>query len=213
MSKIKLYHCREARSLRPLWALEEMELPYEPVLLPFPPRVLAKEYLDINPIGTIPFLVDGEVRMTESTAICLYLVTRYGPTSLALSPDEADYPRFLNWLFFSDATLTFPQTIVLRYRKFEAPENGANQAADDYEKWFHGRLRAVESALEDREWLCAGRFTIADIAIAYALYLADRVVGLGANFGPNVSAYLERACARPGFRRASTVDAQAPAWR
>ncbi|WP_340316117.1 glutathione S-transferase family protein [Rhizorhabdus argentea] len=210
---LKLYHCRETRSLRPLWALEEMGIPYEPVMLPFPPRALAREYLDINPIGTIPFLVDGEVRMTESTAICLYLTTRYGPTPLALSPDERDYPLFLNWLFYSDATLTFPQTIVLRYRQLEAPENRAERPAADYEKWFNGRLRAVESALADREWLCAGRFTIADIAIAYALYLADRVVGLGANFGPNVRAYLDRACARAGFKRASIVDSQAPAWR
>jgi glutathione S-transferase len=210
---LELYHCREARSLRPLWALEEMEIPYKPVLLPFPPRVLAKEYLAINPVGTVPFLVDGDVQMTESTAICLYLTSRYGPTSLALSPEEKDYPLFLNWLFYSDATLTFPQTIVLRYRKLEAPENRAEQPAADYEKWFYGRLKSVELALADREWLCGGRFTIADIAIAYALYLAQHVVGIGDRFGPNVRAYLERACARPGFKRASAVDAQAPAWR
>jgi hypothetical protein len=121
---LKLYHCREARSLRPLWALEEMGIPYEPILLPFPPRAHAREYLDINPIGTIPFIADGEVRMTESTAICLYLATRYGPTDLTLSPDEKDYPQFLNWLFYSDATLTFPQTIVLRYQHSKYPRTG-----------------------------------------------------------------------------------------
>lgn len=210
---LMLYHCREARSLRPLWTLEEMEIPYEPVLLPFPPRALAREYLAINPLGTVPFLIDGDVRMTESTAICLYLAMRHGPTPLTLSPEEQDYPLFLNWLFFSDATLTFPQTIILRYRQLEAPDKRAEQPAADYEKWFHGRLRTVEAALAGREWLCGGRFTIADVAIAYALYLADRVVGLGAAFGPNVRSYLERACARPGFQRANKVDLQAPAWR
>jgi hypothetical protein len=61
--------------------------------------------------------------MNESTAICLYLATRYGPSPLVLSSDQADYPHFLNWLFFSDATLTFPQTIVLRHRQFEVPGN------------------------------------------------------------------------------------------
>jgi glutathione S-transferase len=74
-------------------------------------------------------------------------------------------------------------------------------------------LRAVEEALADRDYLCAGRFTMADIVIAYALHLADAIVGLGNGFGPNVRAYLERARARPGFVRAMKVDAQAPAWR
>lgn len=210
---LKLYHCREARSLWPLWTLEEMQLPYEPVMLSFPPRALEPSYLEINPLGTIPYMVDGEVRMSESTAICLYLTARYGPTPLALSSDEADYPLFLNWLFFSDATLTFPQTIVLRYRRFEPPERRIDQAAADYEKWFFGRLRIVENALADREWLCSGRFTIADIAIAYALHLAEAIVGLGDGFGPNVRSYLARARARPAYELVMQVDAKAPSWR
>lgn len=208
---IELYHCRETRSLRPLWALEELGLTYRPVFLPFPPRALDKSYLAINPLGTIPYLIDDEVRMSESTAICLYLAARYGPSSLAVSIDEPDYGLFLNWLFFSDATLTFPQTIVLRYRQFEPGR--ADQAAADYERWFYGRLKVVEAALADREWLCGGRFTIADIAIAYGLYLGDQIVGLGSEYGPNVRSYLDRACARPAFQRASEVDAEAPPWR
>jgi len=210
---IQLYHCRGARSLRPIWALEELGLAYEPVFLPFPPRAKAREYLEINPLGTIPYLIDGDSRMTESSGICLYLTTKYGPTPLALTPDEPDYPAFLNWLLFSDATLTFPQTLVLRYRQLEPPERRAVQAADDYEKWFYGRLKAVEAALEGREWLCGGRFTIADIAIGYALWLGDEVVGLGAGYGPNAKAYLDRCRARPGFQRALAVDAQSPGWK
>ncbi len=210
---IRLYHCQGARSFRPLWALEEMGLPYEPVLLPFPPRAKAREYLEINPLGTIPYMIDGENRMTESTGICVYLAERYGPTDLAVAPNEADYAAYLNWLFFSDATLTFPQTLVLRYRFLEAPERRAAQAADDYDKWFFGRLKAVESALEGRDFLCANRFTMADIAIGYALYLGDEFVGLGERFTPNVRRYLDALKQRPGFKRALGVDALAPDWR
>src|SRR6201996_9820937 len=75
---ITLYHCTTARSFRVLWALEELGLPYDLKMLPFPPRVLAKQYLALNPLGTIPFLIDGETRMTESSGICHYLGTRYG---------------------------------------------------------------------------------------------------------------------------------------
>jgi glutathione S-transferase len=207
---IKLYHCRDARSLRPLWTLEEMGLPYEPVLLPFPPRVFAKPYVSENPLGTVPLLIDGDVRMTESSGICLYLTQAYGPTPLALTPNEKDYPNFLNWLFFSDATLTFPQTLVLRYRQFEAPERRNEQVAADYEKWFYGRLRAVEAALDSREWLCGDRFTIADICIAYALHLADGRARLGAGLTPRVRQYLDRARARASFGRLLALEARAP---
>ena len=102
---------------------------------------------------------------------------------------------------------------VMRYRRLEPPERRNEQAAADYERWFLARLRAVESALSDRPYLCGDRFTIADIAIAYALHLADSVVDLGHGFGPNVRAYLDRARARPGFIKAMEVDERAPEWR
>ena len=143
---ITLYHCHGARSFRPLWMLEEMGLPYELKMLPFPPRVFAKDYLALNPLGTIPLMIDGETRMTESSGICHYLGTRYGPTPLIVGLDEPAYGAFLNWMYFSDATLTFPQTLVLRYSQLEPEERRNPQVATDYAKWFLGRLRAVEAA-------------------------------------------------------------------
>ena len=143
---ITLYHCHAARSFRPLWMLEEMGLAYDLKMLPFPPRVFAKEYLALNPLGTIPYLIDGETRMTESSGICHYLGTRHGPTPLVVGVDEPAYGAFLNWMYFSDATLTFPQTLVLRYTQLEPEERRNPQVATDYAKWFFGRLRAVEAA-------------------------------------------------------------------
>ena len=171
---ITLYHCAAARSFRPLWMLEELGLAYELKMLPFPPRVLAKHYLAINPLGTIPFMIDGETRMTESSAICHYLGTRYGPTPLVVGADEPAYGAYLNWLHFGEATLTFPQTLVLRYSLLEPEERRSPQVAADYAKWFLGRLRAVEAALGHAETLCADRFTAADISVGFALRLAER---------------------------------------
>ncbi|MCH9752582.1 MAG: glutathione S-transferase family protein [Alphaproteobacteria bacterium] len=199
---LTLYHCSHARSLRPLWCLEEMELEFELVNLPFPPRVFAKEYKEINPLGTIPFLVDGETRMSESTGICHYLTQRYGPTPLDVAVDHAEFGAFLNWLYFSDATLTFPQTLVLRYTQLEPEERRLPQAAEDYGAWFSGRLRHVENALETRDYLVADRFTIADIAIGYALHLADRLPPIRDRLGPNAREYLDRLRSRPAFERA-----------
>ncbi|MBB5048915.1 glutathione S-transferase [Rhodopseudomonas rhenobacensis] len=207
---ITLYHCQAARSFRALWMLEELGLPYELKMLPFPPRVFAKEYLAINPLGTVPLMIDGGTRMTESSGICHYFGTRHGPTPLVVGVDEPGYGDYLNWMFFSDATLTFPQTLVLRYSQLEPEERRSPQVAADYAKWFLGRLRAVEAATGQAETLCAGRFTAADVVNGYALRLAE-LIGLGKEFGPNVAAYWARLQQRDGYRRAVAAEDQAGA--
>jgi glutathione S-transferase len=205
---ITLYHCRAARSFRVLWMLEEMGLEYELKMLPFPPRALAKEYLSLNPLGTVPLMVDGETRMTESSGICHYLGTRYGPTPLIVDENEKDYGAFLNWMYFGDATLTFPQALVLRYGRFEPEERRSPQVVTDYAKWFFGRLRAVEQATASVEALAAGRFTAADIVVGYALRLAE-MIGLGADFGPNVARYWQGLRERDGYRKAVAAEESA----
>lgn len=198
---IRLYHCKGARSVRPLWTLEEMGIPYELEVMKFPPRFLHEGYLGVNPLGTVPCMTDGDLTMTESAGICQYLVDCHGPSELGLTPKDKDYGLYLNWLHRSDATLTFPQTIVLRYTQLEPEERRLKQAADDYTQWFFSRLKSVEQATGEREFLCAGRFTIADICIAYALYLAD-TLGLRGGFKPNTEAYYKRLSQRPAFQRA-----------
>ena len=203
---IELWHCPDARSFRPLWALEELGLDYELHLLPFPPRVREPAYLEVNPLGTIPALIDGETFMTESAAIVQYLVTRHGPSELAVPLDDPRHGAWLNWLHFGEATLTFPQTLVLRYRTFEPGR--ADAAADDYARWFLSRLKHVERALATAEWLCADRFTAADISVAYALLLA-RQLKLDAKFSPAIQAYWARVSTRPAFlaaKRAQKMD-------
>jgi glutathione S-transferase len=206
---ITLYHCFSARSFRPLWALEALGLEYELKMLPFPPRVLQREYLQVNPLGTIPAFFDGHERMTESAAITQYLADTQGAGTLGVRPDEAAYGAYLNWLHFGEATLTFPQTLVLRYRRLEPPERRVPQAADDYAKWFLARARAVEPALAG-DFICAGRFTAADISVGYAFMLAHQV-GLGDDLSPNAKRYWAGLQAQPSY--AAAMRAQTDAAR
>lgn len=197
---MKLWHCNGARSLRPLWALEEMGMDYELELLPFPPRMFQREYLETNSLGTVPFFVDGDTQMTESAGICQYLVDRYQQYDFGLRPEHPEYGAYLNWLHHSDATLTFPQTISMRYYYLEpTPEKQA--VADDYAKWFIARLKRLNAHLETHEYLVDNRFTIADIAVGYALYLGV-ALKLDERYSPQCRAYLERLMARPAFQRA-----------
>jgi glutathione S-transferase len=205
---ITLYHCMNARSFRVLWTLEEMRLPYELKILPFPPRVHAREYLQINPLGTIPLMLDGDTRMTESAAICQYLATRYGPSPLAVEPHEPTYGAFLNFLHFGEATLTFPEAIVLRYSRIEPDERRQPQVVDDYARFFYGRLRMAEATLASSDYLCAGRFTAADISVGYSLLLSH-YNGLSEKLPGAVRAYWERLRQREGFQRADAAQKDA----
>lgn len=198
---ITLYHCMSARSFRPLWMLEELGLPYELKMLPFPPRATARWYLDINPLGTVPLMLDGATRMTESAAICQYLCSLSAPTDLQVESSEEDYGAYLNYLHFGEATLTFPQTLALRYGRFEPEHLRQPAVAEDYSRWFLARLRTLEPELSTRPYLCAGRFTAADVSVGYALLLAQHI-GLAARFRPAVSAYWGRLQERDGYLRA-----------
>lgn len=197
---LTLHHCMSARSFRVLWMLEELQLPYTLTMWPFPPRVHAPEYLAQNPLGTVPAFFDGEVRMTESAAVCQYLAARYGQ-SLDVAPGDPAFGAYLNALHFGEATLTFPQTLVLRYAHFEPPERRQPQVAEDYGRWFLARLKTLEPLLQAQPYLCGGRFTAADVSVGYALMLAEHL-GLAAHFKPAVGAYWERLRARDGFMRA-----------
>lgn len=201
----QLHHCVSARSFRALWILEELQQSYELLMLPFPPRALARSYLELNPLGTVPLLRHGAARLTESAAICEYLAALHPQQGLSVGAQENDFAAYLNWLHMSDATLTFPQTLVLRYTHFEPPERLQPQVAQDYARWFLARLRALEAAVETQQWLCAGRFTAADVAVGYALMLAVHL-GLAAQWGPATQAYWQRLQARPAFARALAAE-------
>ena len=205
---IILHHCVSARSFRPLWMLEEIGLSYELRMLPFPPRVLSRQYLEVNPLETVPMLSEGATRMTESAAICQYLAARFSPGQLDVGRDEPDFGPYLNYLHFGEATLTFPQTLVLRYAHFEQAGRKQPQVAEDYAKWFLARLRTLEPLLTERDHLCAGRFTAADVSVGYALLLAQHLE-LAGRFTPSVAAYWDRLQARPGFKAAMSAQARA----
>ena len=205
---ITLYHCMSARSFRPLWMLEELAVPYELKMLPFPPRVFAKAYMADNPLGTVPLLVDGDTRMTESAAICQYLAELGTNSSLSVKPSESTFGAYLNYLHFGEATLTFPQTLVLRYAHFEPPERRQPQVVEDYARWFLARLRTLEPVLSSDGFVCASRFTAADVSIGYALLLAQHL-GLKECFTPAVQAYWSRLQSREGFQRSLKAQAAA----
>ncbi len=196
---IKLYVFGESRSRRVLWAAEEVGAAYEPVFLTqWPPRLHHPEYLTVNPSGSVPAMVDGEVVLTESLVICEYLSRRSGGT-LTVEPGGPDYFGYLQHLHYGEGTLAPPLGWARRLGPLSDTVMAEARSA------FSVRLAVVETALADgREFLAADRFTLADISVAYALGLS-RLSGLDDLIPPAVAAYRDRMFRRPACLRAYAV--------
>ncbi|MEP5152381.1 glutathione S-transferase family protein [Planktotalea sp.] len=206
---LKLWHCADARSFRVLWALEELQLEYELIMLPFPPRFEQREYLEENPLGTIPLLVDGDVRMTESAAMLHYLSTRHGAGRLSPAVTDPDYGAYLNWLHHGESTLTFPQTIYLRYTYLEPGDGGQAKVAEDYKRWFLARLRLLEATLDDgRLYILGETFSLADVSVGYAIQFALSL-RMQEDLPPNSLAWYRRLEERSGFQAAKQKQHEA----
>lgn len=204
---IKVYFAPRTRSLRVLWALEEMGLDYEAVPASF--REPSPEFLVANPTRTIPALVDDDVTMTESVAILQYLGDRYGPTELTVKADEAGYPDYLQFLVLGEAGLGAPLNAVLGTRFMGPEDQQQNYTVGVVIEGFLRRLKLVERRLAGgREFLAADRFTLADISVGWTLGLGG-FLGLTDKIAPEVMAYHERLTTRPAYRRAAAVGAQA----
>ncbi|UZW53911.1 glutathione S-transferase family protein [Sphingobium sp. JS3065] len=200
-----LYHSADSRSFRALWALEEVGIPYTLELLDFPPRQTNPTYLEKNPLGTVPLFVEGELRMTESAAICHYLGARYGSDGVVPEVDDPSFGAFLNYLHFGEATLTFPQAIVLRYGRLEPQERRSAQVVSDYSRWFLARARGIEMFLERGDYATGDAFTMADISVGYAIMLSQ-FTGLFDQLTDPVQRYWDRLRKRPAFMRATVAQ-------
>jgi glutathione S-transferase len=136
--------------------------------------------------------------------VCHYLAVQHD-TSLTVRPNETEYARFLNWMYHADATLTFPQAIMLRYTQLQPGR--ADNAVDDYVQFHIGRLRLLDEVLASgRKYLVENRFTVADICVTYPLYLGQSIIiggkPLSTLYKPQTLEYLEAMTSRPGFLHA-----------
>lgn len=198
-----LYHAPNARSLRVLWTLEELGASVEVKTLPFPPRVKQPDYLSVSPAGTIPALVDGDRVMTESLAICEYLATKHA-SSLVVAPGEPERTSFLEWLWYGESTLMTPISRMGRVASLPVKGEAIDVVLADARESVTVRLKSLEQRLEGRDFLVAGRLTLADISVGYPLHLIA-VFGIDVPLGTRTTAYRERLRTRPAFVKAAAV--------
>lgn len=200
---MKLYHSPRTRSLRVLWMLEEMGLGYELEVLPFP-ATLNPTLLAVNPLGTTPVLVDGEVIMTESNAIMEYLGRRYGPTPLTPAVTDPCYPAYLDYLHFGEATAAAPLSHIVRTRFLAPDDEKDNWTVRKIAEVFGHRVGHFAGVLASRPYVAGDRFTAADISVTYALVMGT-LLRLGGGYPEALKDYMRRTTDRPAYRKAAAI--------
>ncbi len=191
---MKLYWAPQTRSQRAIWMLEEAGVDYEMELVGIrdEDRQDSAEFLAASPMGKVPAIVDGDVAMAESAAICLYVADRYNMGTLAPALDDPDRGKYLYWMLYTPAVVEPAMS-----EKFNQVEGNRYRSG-----WgdFDLMIETWDNALDDRTWILGDRFTAADVM------LGSSAIFLGMfNMLPetrNIDAYAERCLARPANQRA-----------
>jgi glutathione S-transferase len=195
---IKIYDFPHgARGLRAAWLCEEMGLAHTFVPVSFPPD---QSYRALNPFGTVPFLHDGNVSMSESIAMMFYIAQKYGPTDALPTVDDERFAKVLQFTLFGEASLSSLMTPLLAVR-FGAPDDQKrNWSAVGIESRLKGTVDRIGDELNDREFLVGSGLTLADISVVTALRIWGR--GVGQELPATLLAYCERLQQRPACIRA-----------
>ena len=181
------------RDLRVRWALEEAEWAYRVQSTPFRDR--GPDHFAAQPFGQVPWLTDGDLIIFESGAILLHLAEK----SPALMPtDSRGRAEVVEWVIAALNSVDLPCQPWALFRFMGYP--GESPEAKFVEDFLKARLERMEVVLAGREWLVAGRFSVADLLMADVLRQVNRFDGL-ANY-PACHAYVARATARPAFVKA-----------
>jgi len=197
---MKLFWAPQTRSQRAIWMLEETGIDYEMerIDLSSPDRADSTEFLGASPMGKVPAIVDGDVAMSESAAICIYLADRYGAGMLAPAMDDSDRGKYLYWAMYTPAVVE--PSMSEKFNKVEANRHRSGWGDFDL------MLKTWDEALEDREWIVGNRFTAADVMLgssAVFLRMFDMLPKTN-----NLDAYADRCIARPAHQRSMEKGAE-----
>ncbi|MBV9833774.1 MAG: glutathione S-transferase family protein [Alphaproteobacteria bacterium] len=201
---LTVYSAPNTRAIRVVWVLEEIGAQAEIKSMPYPPRQHAPEYFAVNPTGMVPLLIDGDVRLSESMAICDYLASKHG-SPLVVAPDDPERAAYLQWLWYGESTLMTPLSRLNVVRQVEPKGPQIDAILAGAREHVGARLKMLEERLEGRDFLAAGRLTLADISVSYPLHLVA-MLGLEDLLGPRSAAYHQRLRARPAHQRAIAIS-------
>ncbi|MEM5527356.1 glutathione S-transferase family protein [Gammaproteobacteria bacterium AS21] len=188
---MKHYFNPMSRAITTDWMLKELDVEHEQIIIDYE-NTSSTEFRNINPMGKLPVLVDGETIVTETAAICAYLADKYAAKGLAPaigSPQRASYYRYL---FISGNTIE--PALTLASAKLEHPEPKTAGWGD-----MPRVLATIEVMTPATDWALGNHFSAADIVFGGLLDFSMAFGLLQAS--PKVAAYVERLRQRPAYQQ------------
>ncbi|WP_299557991.1 glutathione S-transferase family protein [uncultured Sulfitobacter sp.] len=194
---IVLHHVPQSRSMRSLWLLHELGIPFEVTTHRLDKALRSPEHLARSPAGRVPALEIGGESLFETGAITQVLCERYSPDDLGRMPGSAERGQWLVWVHFAEtisqhAAALIQQHVMLREDHMRSPVVMKLEAARIAKCYA-----AIEARLEGREYLLDGGFSAADVSVGQAVYMALHFATL-ADF-PRAAAWYDRITARSAF--------------
>lgn len=202
---MKLYYFPTTRAVRPRWCLEEIGIPYELIQVNMA-QLGQPEYRKLHPHGKVPVLVDENVTIFESAAICTYLADKYPEKGLAPATGTAARGYYYQWLFYATVTLEPPVEAFMFNVLPNLPEKILPQqkrselSADDALQWFAQVTKPVKEVLTGQDFLVENQFSVADIIMGGVLLWALKLGMLRDH--ASLKSYIEKLMERPAWQRA-----------
>lgn len=212
---MQLYEFAPTRSIRARWMLQELGIDFEAISVSLPTGAhRSPEYLEINPAGKVPALIDGDLTLTESGAIVLYLAEKYAERGF-IPTDPRERAELYRWTLFAITELEQPLWRIARHTTLYAEHERLPADVGLARRDFTAMAAVLEIHMQGRTFVAGERMSAADIIVAYTLDWAGEA-GLLEDF-PTLRAYMERLYARPhappriteAFRTLSTPVARA----
>ena len=205
-SHIILWGAGTSRTIRPIWAAEELGLNY--TLKPIGPRTgetQTESYTQLNPKQKIPFLKDGSLQLSESVAISRYLVNRYGTTATIAPPASIEeQAKEDEWLSFIYGELDETSLYILRRHEALAAIYGeAPTAITAAKQYFQKQVAVADTHLRETQYLVNNKFGVADVFLTTCLVWAE---SSGIGLSESLKSYLQRMLARECYQAAKAQN-------
>ena len=198
---LKVHFAPNSRAGRIIWLLEELELPYEVNKMDFHPKDLkSDEHRSRHPLGRIPVLDDGDIRIYESGAIVEYILERHKNGGLKPDVSSNNYPDYLQWFHYCEGMVMPPiNTIVVQ--TVLLPEDRRDETVLNQAKRLLSKsLEPINNTLEGKKYLI-GDFSAADIMLGHACFMSNRL-GCVSEEMLNMKSYVDNINKRPAFQTA-----------